>query len=219
MRKAIGLAAALAALCLPAASQTVNWEIKLHSTNLKTLEAEVNGMMRNAFRPMGITYDNRELYILYIQDPDFAVSSWLIEWYSTLDELQKKVTANMRRGLVPMGVTFTGDKFFILYLETESTATHWQLEPSGTDLESVQSAVAPWSAQGYVPVGITFFRDEYWTLMLKIPGTAVKNWLIESYEVGQHGESVNEAIRRGYLPWGLEYSGDRRIDILYVAFQ
>lgn len=219
MKILTALALGLAALCLPAAAQSLNWEIKLHSTNTKVFEAEVSRYIQNGFRPMGITYDNRELYVLYIQDPDFEIASWLLEWYSGLDELQNSVTANMRRGLVPMGVTYTGDKFYILYLETGSSAAAWRLERSGTDLESVQNAVAPYSAQGFVPVGITFFQDEYWTLMLKVPGTAVKNWLIESYEAGEHAPGINAAIERGYMPWGLEYSGDKRIDILYVAFQ
>lgn len=218
MKKAIGLIVALAALSLPAASQTITWEIKLHSTDLQKLEAEVQDFIQRGYRPMGITYDNRELYILYLYEPNFEISSWLIEWYSSLDEVEQKVTANMKRKLVPMGITYTGDKFYFLYLETESSATAWQLEPSGTDLASVQDAVAPFSAKGYVPVGITFYQNEYWTLMLKIPGTTVKNWLIESYEVGQHGPAIDAVIQRGYIPWGLEYSGDKRIDILYVSF-
>ncbi len=48
--------------------------------------------------------------------------------------------------------------------------------------------------------------------------SSIKKYLVESYKTGTHGPAIDANIRRGYLPWGVEYSGKDRIDILYVGF-
>lgn len=214
---------ALLLLCLVsvgASGQTVSWEIKLHnSENTDILEREVSAYVDNGYVPLGITYDNVELYILYVYDPDFGVSAWSIEWYDNRETVRDGITANMENGYIPTGVTYTGDLFYVLYIQVDSSADAWQLVPSGTNLQSVKQEIQPYISQGYVPVGITLYGDEYWTLLLNIPDTTVQYWRLETYEVGTHADAINQNIESGYFPWGLMYDANaREIDILYVGF-
>jgi hypothetical protein len=218
MRKTLPLLFCLLALALMASAQTIRWEIKQHSTDIKSLESQVTAYMNQGYVPMGITYDNKELYILYVQDRGLGAEAWKIEWYDNRQSIKDGISGFLKKGYVPTGITYTGDQLYVLYVKTENNVTGWQLEPSGTSLSSVRKTVQPWADKLYVPSGITFWQDQYWTLLLKTPGTTVKGWLIETYDVGTHGDLINDNIRRGYVPWGLEYSGSKRIDILYVKF-
>lgn len=218
MRKTLSLFFCLLALALMASAQTIRWEIKLQSTDLDTLKTQVTAFLNQGYVPLGITFDNKELYILYIQAGDVDVEAWRIEWYDNRQAVNDGISGFLKKGYVPTGITYTGDQLYVLYLKMENNVTAWRLEPSGTSLSSVRKAVQPWADKLYVPSGITFWQDQYWTLLLKTPGTTAKSWLIESYEVGTHGDLINDNIRREYIPWGLEYSGDKRIDILYVKF-
>lgn len=199
-------------------AQEVAWEIKQHSTDLETLKQEVSEYTNNEYVPLGITFDNNELYLLYLQLPDSGMEAWLIEWYENRDATQKGITANMKKGYMPRGITYTGDNLYVLYVKMKNAATAWQLIPSATNLKAVQKAIQPYVSKGYVPVGITFYQNEYWTMLLLIPNTAVKSWKIESYQVGTHADNINANIEKGYLPWDIEYSGKDRIDVLYVGF-
>jgi hypothetical protein len=200
--------------------QTVSWEIKLHnSDNGDILEREVSAYVDNGYVPLGITYDNVELYILYVHDPEFAVSAWSIEWYDNRESVRSGITTNMENGYIPTGITYTGDLFYVLYLQTDSSADAWQLIPSGTNLQSVKQEIQPYINQGYVPVGVTLYEEEYWTLLLNIPDTTINYWRLETYDVGTHGDAINRNIEEGYFPWGVMYFADTgEIDILYVGF-
>lgn len=196
-----------------------SWEIKLHSTDLDTLKEEVTDYMENGYVPMGITYDNVELYILYIEDSSVKATAWSIEWYESPTELKKAITSNMNKGYVPSGITYTGDLFYVLYIKMKSSVDKWLLTPSAQDLQSVHDAIQPDIDNGYVPMGIATYEDEYWTLLLHIPGTTIKRWMIETYEVGKHGDNIDAAIKKGYLPWGIDYRADsEEIDVLYAGF-
>jgi hypothetical protein len=175
--------------------------------------------MENGYVPLGITYDNVELYLLYISDPGFSAQAWSIEWYENRNEVQNGMTDNMNQGYVPVGITYTGDLVYVLYLMMESSVEAWSLIPSAMDLSDVHDAIQPSVRQGYIPVGITAYEGEYWTLLLRIPGTTAEEWMIEVYEVGTHGDYINANIEQGYLPWGMMYDAENgEIDILYVGF-
>ncbi|MDY0096264.1 MAG: hypothetical protein RBT80_26520 [Candidatus Vecturithrix sp.] len=220
MKKLLQISAYLFFLILPMAApaQMLSWEIKQHSTDLELLKKEVNSNINNGYVPLGLTYDNVEFYILYIQEWDFGLEGWLIEWYEDDEEIQDGITENMNKGYIPTGISYTGDLFYVLYVKVESSAEAWQLIPSGTNLQAVQRAIQPIIDQGYVPVGITVYEGEYWTLLLLIPDTTVKYWRIESYTTGAHTEGINRNIEQGYMPWGIIYRHDRGVDILYVGF-
>lgn len=205
-------------LTLNTSAQTISWEIRQHSTDLELLEKEVSSYINNGYVPLGITYDNVELYLLYVQDWDFGLEAWSIEWYEGPDDIQNGITENMNNGYIPTGISHTGDLFYVLYVKVESSAEAWQLIPSGTDLQDVQREIQPIVQQGAVPVGITAYEGEYWTLLLDIPDTTVKYWRIESYETGAHVDGINQNIEEGYMPWGIIYRHDRGVDILYVGF-
>jgi hypothetical protein len=204
-------------LSFKASAQIISWEIKQHSTDLQTLKEEVTEYVNDGYVPLGITYDNVELYILYVRDPEFGMEAWSIEWYDNRDAIQKGITGNMNKRYIPTGITYTGDQFYVLYVKTESSVTAWQLIPSAADLNSVKRAIQPYVNQGYVPTGISLLKDEYWTLLLQIPDTQVKKWKIETYPVGAHADGINSNIKQGYIPWGIEYRGTQ-IDILYIGF-
>jgi hypothetical protein len=201
-----------------AAAQSVYWEIGRHSTDIDLLESEVTTYVNNGYVPLGLTYDNVELYILYIQEWDFGLQAWSIEWYDDRDESQQGITDNMNNGYIPTGITYTGDLFYVLFVKVDSSARAWRLIPSGTNLQAVRREIQPVISQGYVPVGITAYEGEYWTLLLDIPDTTVKYWRIESYELGAHVDGINRNIGEGYLPWGIIYRHDRGVDLLYVGF-
>jgi hypothetical protein len=198
-------------------AQEISWEIKKHDTNLETLKGEVTAMIEKGFMPFGLTFNNVELYVFYMNNTGIEVESWSINWYDSQSEMQDGLTESMNEGFLPTGIAYTGDRFYVLYIETESTAEAWRMQPSDRGLDSVQSAIQPYLDQGYVPFGITSFEGEYWTLMLKVPTTAIKSWLLETYEVGTHAPPINQNIEQGNIPWGIMYRGNE-IDILYVGF-
>jgi hypothetical protein len=222
MQRHVRISIALVALILsvPVFGQTISWEIKLHnSTNTDILEREVSAYVDNGYVPLGITYDDVELYILYVNNIDIDAYAWSIEWYDNRNDVQTGITNNMNEGYIPTGITYTGDQFYVLYIQTDSSADAWQLVPSGTNLQSVQSAIQPYIDQGYLPTGITSLDNEYWTLLLHIPDTTAEYWRLETYEAGTHANSINRNIEQGYLPWGLMYNANSgEIDILYVGF-
>lgn len=218
MKKTIGLLCALIIIACHVSAQEIAWEIKKHSTDLNKLKTEVSEYTNNGYLPLGITYDDAELYLLYIHMPDSGLEAWLVEWYKDIDEMQKEITSKMNDGYMPRGITYSSDVLYVLYVKLENPATAWQLIPSATNLPAVQKAIQPYVKEGYVPVGIAFFKNEYWTMLLLIPGTSAKSWLIESYKVGTHTASINANIKKGYIPWDIEYSGKERIDILYLLF-
>jgi hypothetical protein len=206
-------------LGLSAYAQEISWEIKQHSTDIDDLEAEVTEYMESGYVPVGISYDNVELYILYVHDPSVEASAWSIEWYDSTDTLQAGITEYMNDGYIPHGITYTGELFYVLYIQMENSADAWLLIPSSQNLPAVEKAIQPDVSQGYVPMGIATYKGEYWTLLVRIPGTTIKRWSIESYKVGSHADLINAAIEQGYLPWGLTYNSKTgRIDILYVGF-
>ena len=198
-------------------AQTVSWEIVKHSTDINTLKGEVTEYTNQGYVPVGITYDNVELYILYVQVEGLEIEAWWLGWYDDRDTIQKGITDKMNEGYVPTGITYTGDKFYVLYVKTKSSATAWQLVPSALNLNAVKQAIQPYIDQGYVPTGISKYGKEYWTLLLETPDTSITKWKIETYVVGKHGDEINANIEQGYVPWGLEYRG-KQIDILYVGF-
>ncbi len=169
----LGVVLCVLMLSVTALAQEVFWEIKLHnSQNTDIFEREVSAYVDNGYVPLGVTYDGDELYILYVEDPDFGILAWSLEWYDNRDSTREAITANMEDGYIPTGVTYTGDMFYVLYAQVDSSADAWQLIPSGTNFQSVQQEIQPYVAQGYLPSGITALGDEYWTLLLHIPGTS-----------------------------------------------
>lgn len=209
----------LVSLSLSAFAQEVSWEIKLHSTDIEDLEAEVTEYMEAGYVPIGISYDDVELYLLYIHDPDVEATAWSITWYDSKDALQEGITEKMEEGYIPCGITYTGDLFYVLCIQMESSADAWYLIPSAQNLPALEKAIQPDVSNGYVPMGIATYQDEYWTLLVRIPGTTITRWRIESYEVGDHPDLINDAIEAGYLPWGMAYHANAaQVDILYVGF-
>ena len=208
------------AFAMPVFGQDVYWEIKLHnSDNTDILTREIDAYVDNGYVPLGITYDNVELYILYVYDTDIVVYDWAIEWYDNRNTVQNGITNSMNQGYIPTGITYTGDLFYVLYIQTDSSANAWQLLPSGTNLQSVHNVIQPYVSQGYLPIGVTSLENEYWTLLLRIPDTTANYWRLETYEVGTHANPINRNIEKGYIPWGLMYNADAgEIDILYVGF-
>jgi len=202
--------------CIHLSAQNIEWEIKSHSTRLETLKEEVTANMQRGFVPIGLTYDNVELYILYIKGLGQEVEGWLIEWYNNRDELLEGISGEMNKGYLPTGIAYAGDTIYVLFIHSKNTATSWRIEPSETDLRKVQEKIHPWIDQGYFPMDITSNEGTYVTLLVALERTVIKSWTIERYEVGTHGDAINANIRQGFIPWGIMYRGDV-IDILYVG--
>lgn len=200
-------------------SQEVYWEITKHSTNVNKLRNEITEYMENGLVPVGISYDNTQLHILYIDAPELDASAWYIEWYDDTNSLQNGITNNMNQGYMPNGITYTGDLFYVMYIMVDNAATAWQLVPSATNLNAVRNAIQPYVSQTYLPVGITALGREYWTLLVRIPNTTVRRWLIETYTADSQvlTNNINANINKGYLPLGFMYRGNE-VDILYWGF-
>ncbi|GAK53783.1 hypothetical protein U14_05057 [Candidatus Moduliflexus flocculans] len=200
-------------------AQEISWEIKRHSTDLDAFKKEVTDYANQGYVPLGISYDNTELYILYVMDSSLGMTAWQLDWYEDAEELQKRITSRMNNGYVPTGIAYAGDVFYVLYIKAKNSATAWRLEPSDADLDSVQAAIQPYIDNGYVPCDITEHEGQYWTLLLLINNTQIKSWRLQTYKVGTHADYINKNIEEGYIPWGMSYnSKEGLIDILYVGF-
>lgn len=151
----------LMVLCmsLMLSAQTIGWEIKKHSTHLETLKNEVTAMMQEGFLPLGLTFNNVDLYVLYVNNTGLDVKSWSINWYDSQSEMQEGLTDSMNQGNLPVGITYTGDKYYLLYIETESPADAWRMQPSGRALDAVQAAIQTYLDRGYIPLWDHFLRE------------------------------------------------------------
>ncbi len=214
---AVSIVIVLIGLSLPVHAQKISWEIRLHSTDITMLEKEITAYTSQGYIPLGITYDNAELYIMYVQVPEFGLKAWYLEGYKTETELQNGITNTMNRGYMPTGITYTGEQFYVLYVLVDNSAQAWQLVRTKSGSDALQKALQPYVSKKYLPVGITTYGEAYWTLLLQIPNTTATSWKIESYATGTHGDGVNRHLEAGNIPWGIDYRGTD-IDILYVGF-
>jgi hypothetical protein len=214
----LGVLIVAAILAVQVGAQEVSWEIGQHSTDLDALKQEISGYTENGYIPLGIAYNGTELYILYVDKPDLGMEAWSIEQYDTQDTWQSSITGKMKQGYLPTGITSISDSLYVLYVKMTKPATEYQLVPSGGDVKSVKKTIQPYLNKGYIPTGIAFYKNEYWTLLVLSPDLKITNWKIETYPVGEQEAAINANLEKGLLPWGVEYSGKDRIDILYISF-
>ncbi len=137
----------LLAAAWPAASsgQTISWEIKKHSTNMTRFEAEVSGYVKRGCVPVGLTYDKREIYVMYLQGIEVEVSAWRMAWYDTVDGIREGINGKIAEGFIPSAITYTGDSFFVLFIKTPGQVLAWQIVPSSADLEDVGRKLKPYA--------------------------------------------------------------------------
>jgi hypothetical protein len=220
MKKLVCLIAILS-LCFWSRSseaQSIVWEIKQHSGDPVTFKAEISEKLGSGFVPAGLSCDGKDVYILYIKGLNIPVSDWLLEGYSTGEETDAAVTARAGEGFFPAGFSRTAEKLYVFYIKIEAPMGEWKIITTTPDLGDVESTVRYLVAKGYIPAGITFFKDEYWTLVMGGGPLKPDKWLIEVYEVGDFKDKINKNIEKGFVPWGFEYSGGKRIDVLYLGF-
>jgi hypothetical protein len=201
-----------------AEAQSIVWEIKQHSRDPIDFNAEINSKLESGFVPAGLSCSGKDVYILYVQGVNVSVSGWRLEGYATAQEMEAAVAARVKEGFFPAGISRTEEKLYIFFIKTGMPMGEWKIISTTPEIGDVESNVRSFVEKGYVPAGVTFFKDEYWTLV--IAGSPVKpdKWLIDVYDASDFKEKINRNIERGFVPWGFEYSGGKRIDILYLGF-
>ena len=78
MKKLIILSLCVAGMIVASTTdaQEISWEIKLHtSDDINQFEREVTNYVNRGYVPLGVTYDDVELYILYVKDLDLEMKS------------------------------------------------------------------------------------------------------------------------------------------------
>ena len=197
----------------------IPWNLNAHSTEIGAFKNEMSIMANSGWTPVGISWNNNQMFVLYLGGNPFNMSAWNLEMYNSTDKLQNGITANMNQGYFPTGISYLGNVFYVIFIKTGSNAQAWQIIPSNADLNSVQNAIQPYISQNYLPCGITRFGNEYYTLLVLIPDTTAKSWEIIPYNAVdievQNG--VNNAVNKGMVPWGFMYIGNL-INVLYVGF-
>ncbi|MCU0241719.1 MAG: hypothetical protein MUF51_04785, partial [Vicinamibacteria bacterium] len=165
-------------------AQTIEWEIKKHSTNMATFTKEVSAYVNQGHVPVGLTYDKREMYLLYVRGLGIEVSAWQMDWYDSEDKITQGINGRIAEGYLPTAISYTGESLYVMFVKTPNQVQAWKIVASTLDLKDVEAKLKPYLAQNYIPAGITFYGKNYWTLLIKSRKSTIKKYLIESYKLG-----------------------------------
>ena len=205
---------------LPGFSEQIAWQIIGHDIQQQGLKTEIVKYANRGFVPMGISYHDQKLYVLYLHGEGLAIKGWNLEWYLSTEELSEGLNRNISEGFSPSGISDTGDLFFVLYIKTDGIQKSWNFVQTPLQPDKYGILMQPVLQESYIPVGITKLNGEYWSLVIKkASGEPAK--LVHLEELSSEDDAINKVViarlKQGLLPWGLKYNGDSLL-ILFVRF-
>jgi len=204
----------------PGFSEQIAWQIVGHDIQAQTLKTEIVKYANRGFVPMGISYYDEKLFVLYLYGEGLSIKGWNLEWYLDSQELAEGLNRNIANGFSPSGISDTGDLFFVMYIQTDGAQQTWNFVQTPMKPENYGILLKPTLEESYIPVGITEMNGEFWTLMVKKESGETAQF-VHLEESSAKDEAINKKIvarlKQGMLPWGLKYNGNS-VMILYVRF-
>jgi len=171
--------------------------------DIKTINAKT-GMI-----PVGISYYNKKLYILFNDGKQVGASAYYIQVLksSSLQRIQGAIQEVVSRGWIPFDITDTQREVIILYLKCKVRINEWKIVKSKKDWAAIQNTVT--SHRSFFPLGISFGPLNAYILLIRSTSSNLQGWVIRN--VGQTDAVVKAAVKmmmaKGYMPYGFEYKG------------
>jgi photosystem II stability/assembly factor-like uncharacterized protein len=105
------------------------WAIEYYKTSNEISNGITAKIQNEGYMPMGITSDNKGLYVIFIKG-DGKASAWqLVESSQNLREASKNIKPYLDQGFIPVGITLYGDFYYTLLLNVvDSSFKSWQIE-------------------------------------------------------------------------------------------
>lgn len=171
--------------------------------DIKTINAKT-GMI-----PVGISYYDHKLYILFNDGTQVGASAFYIQVLknSSALQIQEAIQEVVNKGWIPFDITDTQREVIILYLRCKVSIDEWKIVKSKKDWESIQNTVR--SHRSFFPLGISFGTLNAYILLIRSADSNLQAWVIRN--VGQTDAVVKTTVRKmmakGYMPYGFEYKG------------
>ena len=212
----LGLFGAVASV----SAEQIAWQIIGHDLSRDKLKVDIARNANRGFVPMGISFYDQKLFVLYLHGEGLEIQGWNLEWYLDSDELAEGLNRNIEDGYNPSGIADAGDLFFVMYIKTTGDTLNWDFVQTPIKLDRYSILLQPSLAKVFIPVGITEMYGEYWTLVIQNKGGGhAKMTQLEKFP--SDNDSINKGVinkvTEGMLPWGLMYNGDS-VTILFVRF-
>ncbi len=182
-----------------------------------SMRRDVGEMNAAGFIPVGISYDNRQMYLFYVKDADRRSSRWEVFPYASEDAARHDLAARLETGWFPAGFTVGAGRFWVLYLKGSFPATRARYVSCPIENESIRRTVEEGRREGLFPVGIDSIGDRLLMLLVHCEGPAPTNWSMGSFrlDASDATELVNAQLRDGYTPFDILVAG-QRVNVFYL---
>ncbi len=204
-------------LCFYAFSaQAYYWEFKEHGTSPAQIKREIDSFIRNGYMPVGLTFLQGRLNMLYVNDGSLSTNAWHLGEYGSQGQLKNGLNQMTNKGYTPMGLSYNRGFFYVIYIATTTPVKRWAVITSGLNLQSLQREIRPYTSNGYVPFGLGSTATQFLTLLVKTTGIDVSRWSIMEYALNRNviKNMLNRNAAMGNIPFGFLHHGGR----VYLVF-
>jgi len=194
------------------------WEFKEHSSNPAQIKNEIDTFIANGYIPVGITFLQGRLNVLYVNDNSDLPSAWYLAEYSGQGQLKSGMDQMAAQGYTPMGLSSNRGFFYVMYVQGIMPISNWAIITSSLSLQSLKQAIQPYVRQGLIPFGMGSTSRQFLTLMVDTPGVKPSAWSIDQYALNRNAvlQGLNRNAAVGKVPWGfLHHAGS--VYILYLT--
>jgi len=195
---------------------TPNWE--------KTVFPEVKKMRDKGFLPIGLTYNENQLWVLYTKGgliKDFTKIGYR---YFPKKQERTKIPEVLKKGGIVTGLTVHGNMMHLIYVksaEGEATGvTNYAMKEVSPDMAALKKVLnTQWKAKFY-PTSILYDAktDKVRIFFLKGDfGLNLSQWSIQIYKPTQQAVTagINAQVKKGWEPFGLIYK-QKLVIVLYM---
>lgn len=217
LRLFMGLALTLSVL-LAQQAQAYYWEFKEHSANRNQVKNEIDNFIANGYIPVGITFLQGRLNVLYVNDGSDLPSAWYLGQYAGQGPLKSGIDQMTAQGYTPMGLSYFRNNFYVMFIKGVTPVNNWAIITSSLSLQSLKREIQPYVRQGLIPFGMGSTSRQFLTLMVNSPGVKPSAWSIDQYALNRSAvlQGLNRNEAQGKVPWGfLHHAGS--VYILYLA--
>lgn len=194
------------------------WEFKEHSSNSSRMRSEITNFISNGYIPVGLTFLQGRLNMLYVNDGSDLPSAWYLGKYAGQGPLKSGIDRKAGQGYTPMGLSYYGGNFYVIFVQGVTPISNWAIITSSLNLRSLKRSISPYVRQGLIPFGMGSTSRQFLTLMVNSPGVKPSAWSIDQYTLSRsavlQGLERNEAS--GKVPWGFLHHGGS-VFILYLS--
>lgn len=129
------------------------WAIDWYA-NAEEIKNGISSKMQNEdYFPMGISSDNKKLYVLYIKGETFPTAWQLVESDQNLQQVAADIRPWVSQGYLPVGISLHGQWYYTLLVQVkESSLRNWEIKGYRT-LQEARQEIKAYMTQNKLPFG------------------------------------------------------------------